>query len=126
MSNSSYKTRKERLSCPDQQAAKVEPPEKNKLPTTQGLHIQNCKRPRGLKLDKSKKKIKKKSRKMDKKCSQHDSIILENSIKESFQVKTPYVILSNQRYKEIKLNVIMLINPQVEWVPKKSNDSLQN
>ena len=55
---------------------------------------------------------------MDKRCSQHDSIILENSTKELFQVKTPHIILSNQRYNEIKLNVIMQTNPQIKWNPK--------
>jgi len=69
-------------------------------------------------MDKSKKAIKKKSRKMDKKCSQYDSIIHDNVIKEFFQAKTPHVILSNKTFNDIKLNVVMLTNPQIEHIPK--------
>ena len=73
------------------------------------------KRPSALKLDKSRSMKKKKRLKINKKCEQHDSVILENSDKELFQVKTPHLILSNQRFNDIKLNVIMLTNPRLKW-----------
>ena len=73
---------------------------------------------RAFKLDKSKSNKRKKNEKFDKKCAQHDDIILENMRKDSFQVKSPHIILSNKSFNNVKQNVIMLTKPKVENIPK--------
>ena len=115
MSSSLHMKKKTGHTYANKQAATMKPPENN---GAQDLHTKNRKRPRVLKINTSKLENKKKSQKMDKNCRQHDSVILENSVRESFRVKTPHVILSNQRYNQIKQNAIMLTNPQVQLVPK--------
>ena len=57
--------------------------------TASELPNRNDKRQRYVKFDKSKKAVKKKSRKFDKNCSQYDSIIRDNVIKDFFSSKNP-------------------------------------
>ena len=38
--------------------------------------------------------------------------------KDSFQVKSPHIILSNKSFNNVKQNVIMLTKPKVENIPK--------
>ena len=79
---------------------------------------------RAFKLDKSKSIKRKKKEKFDKKCAQHDDVLLENMRKESFQVKSPHIILSKKSFNNVKQNVLMLTKPRVENIPKKQKSVL--
>ena len=61
---------------------------------------------------------KKKKQNLDNKCNQFDNSLHKNILKEFFRAKSPYVILSNKTFYEIKLNIIMLTKPQIEVIPR--------
>ena len=75
-------------------------------------------RSRYIKHDKKKRIKTKKDQRIEKKFKQSDEILRDNLVKELVETKSPLLVISNKRFNDIKLNVIMLTKPQVEKVSK--------
>ena len=69
---------------------------------------------RRFKHDKKKKQKRKEKIQFINDCKRHDDIYSDNISKESFQFKSPHVIISNKIFNDIKGNVIMLTKPRIE------------